>query len=206
MYCVGSQLLFSASHGFQFSSGPIYTSWYGIEFILKSGPAGHLYVESSRSAFILSCTWSGKLFVKARSEAEETTTSLHVLSYLPTANSQLIFLLQLISPLNCLAFGLLYLLLIQGGILCFSWNLPRFLITLPGQRSKIQFEAGLVWKLIGICWQKERKMMQHCSLCGFLKWRLAWIFWCIKSFSFYTVSQGILLLPRVFSAHLRRTK
>lgn len=100
-----------------------------------------------------------------------------VLSLPAAADSQLIFLLHFISPLCCLALGLFYLLfIVQGGILCFSCNLPRFLIMLHGQRSKIQFKLSLVRKLKGICWQKERKMIQCCGLHGFLKWRLAYIF------------------------------
>lgn len=103
--------------------------------------------------------------------------SLCVLSLPAAANSQLIFLLHFVSPLCCLAFGPLYLLfIVQRGILCFSCDLPRLLIMLHGQRSKIQFKVSLVRKLKGICWQQERKMIQCCGLHGFLKWRLAYIF------------------------------
>lgn len=184
MYCEASQLLFSVSRGFQFSSGPIYTNWYGIEFILKFGAADHLSVESSRSTVALSCTWSEKPFLKEGSEAEEATTPLRVLS--SPANSKHNSSAFCSSSLSCLAFGLLYLLLVvQGGILCFSWNLPRFLIMLHGQRSKIQFKVGLLWKLIGICWQKERKW---CNVVACMD------FWNGDSHSFFGIYKILFLL------------
>lgn len=133
--------------------------------------------------------------------------SLCVLSLPAAANSQLIFLLHVISPLCCLAFGLLYLLcIVQEGILWFLCNLPRFLIMLHGQRSKIQFKVSLVRKL-------KRHLLIERKKNDTVLW-LAWIFemetcihfWYIKSFSFYTVSQWMFLLSRIFSAYLRRTK
>lgn len=136
MCCEASQLLFSASCGFQFSSGPIYTNWYGIEFILKFGPADHLSVESSRSTVTLSCTWSEKPFLKEGSEAEEATTPLRVLS--SPANSKLTTHLPSAAPLSA-AWHLacfIYSSLFREAFCAFHEISPGFWLCSMGKEAK----------------------------------------------------------------------
>lgn len=77
---------------------------------------------------------------------------------------------------------------------------PWFLIILHKRRSKTQFKVGAGMKT-------HRHLLREGNknevVVACMKWQLTWIFWYVTS---YTVWQGILLQPRIFSAHLRGIK